>query len=129
MNNEGRILSFSLGFLFLSTGICALLNLDNILCSMAIGFFLVNFAPAKIKPVFSLIDKYTPPIYVLFFVLVGAKLNIWNVTPFLAIIAIIYVICRTIGKTIGAIFGAWITKAPVTVRKYLPFCLLSQAGA
>lgn len=128
MNNEGRILSFSLGFLFLSTGICALLNLDNILCSMAIGFFLVNFAPAKIKPVFSLIDKYTPPIYVLFFVLVGAKLNIWNVTPFLAIIAIIYVICRTIGKTIGAILGSWLTKAPTTVRKYLPFCLLSQAG-
>ena len=128
MNNEGRILSFSLGFLFLSTGICALLNLDNILCSMAIGFFLVNFAPAKIKPVFSLIDKYTPPIYVLFFVLVGAKLNIWNVTPFLAIIAIIYVICRTIGKTIGAILGSWLTKAPITVRKYLPFCLLSQAG-
>lgn len=128
MNNEGRSLSFSLGFLFLSTGICALINLDNILCSMAIGFFLVNFAPAKIRAVFEFIEKYTPPIYVLFFVLVGAKLNIWNVTSFLGIIAIVYVLCRTIGKTIGAKIGAKLTKAPITVYKYLPYCLLSQAG-
>jgi CBS domain-containing protein len=95
---------------------------------MAIGFFLVNFAPAKVRQVFEFIEKYTPPIYVLFFVLVGAKLNIWNVTSFLGIIAIVYVLCRTIGKTIGSKLGAKLTKAPITVYKYLPFCLLSQAG-
>lgn len=32
------------------------------------------------------------------------------------------------GKTIGARLGARITKAPEAVRKYLPWCLLSQAG-
>ena len=88
---------------------------------MAIGFFLVNFAPAKVRQVFEFIEKYTPPIYVLFFVLVGAKLNIWNVTSFLGIIAIIYVLCRTIGKTIGAkshvAAGAVVTKdVPPMVR-------------
>ena len=128
LNKEGRILTFALGCLFLSTGVCEVFNFDNILAAMSLGFVMVNFAPAKTRTVFPLVDKYTPPIYVLFFVLVGAKLNIWIITPFLGLIAILYVLGRTIGKSIGSIFGAWITKAPKTVQKYLPYCLLSQAG-
>lgn len=128
MKDEGRILSFSLGCLFLCTGTCILLGLDNILAAMSLGFFMVNFAPAKTRPVFDLTTKFTPPVYVLFFVLVGAKLDIWIITPYLGMIALLYVIGRTFGKTIGSKFGAWITHAPETVRKYLPYCLLSQAG-
>ncbi len=127
-NDDGRILSFSLGALFLCTGLCEFLKLDNILSAMSLGFFMVNFSHAKTKSVFSLVSKFTPPVYVLFFVLVGAKLNIWIITPFLGLLALIYVAGRTFGKTIGSMFGAWITKAPQTVQKYLPFCLLSQAG-
>ena len=128
INKEARILTFALGCLFLCTGVCEAFNFDNILAAMSLGFVMVNFAPAKTKAVFPLVDKYTPPIYVLFFVLVGAKLNIWIITPFLGLIAILYVIGRTAGKSIGATFGAWLTKAPKTVQKYLPYCLLSQAG-
>lgn len=128
MTDEGRILSFSLGSIFLCTGICTFLKLDTILAAMSIGFFMVNFAPAKTRPTFALVEKFTPPIYVLFFVLVGAKLNIWNVTPHLALIALIYIICRTLGKSIGSVIGAKLTKAPKTVEKYLQWCLLSQAG-
>ena len=128
MTNEGRVLSFTLGGLFLCTGLCELINLDNILAAMSIGFFMANFASAKTRPVFKLVEKFTPPIYVLFFVLVGAKLNVWVVTPLLGLIAITYVLGRTVGKTIGATLGAKLTKAPDTVRKYLPWCLLSQAG-
>ena len=128
MSDEGRILSFSLGALFLCTGICTLLALDNILAAMSLGFAMVNFAPAKTRETFSLVEKFTPPIYVMFFVLVGAKLNIWNVNAFVAVLAILYVLCRTSGKSIGARLGAALTKAPETVKNYLPFCLLSQAG-
>lgn len=127
-SDEGRSLTFALGALFLCTGFSQVLNLDNILAAMSVGFVLVNFAPGKVQSVFSLVSKYTPPVYVLFFVLVGAKLNIWIITPFLGILAIVYVLGRTVGKAIGSMFGAWITKAPKTVQKYLPFCLLSQAG-
>ena len=95
---------------------------------MSAGFFLVNFAPAKVRSIFNLVSTFTPPVYVLFFVLVGAKLNVWIITPFLGILAIVYVLGRTAGKAIGSAFGAWLTKAPKTVQKYLPFCLLSQAG-
>ncbi len=128
MTEEGRILSFALGSLFLCTGISMTLNLDNILCAMSLGFFMVNFAPKKTLPVFTLVEKFTPPVYVLFFVLVGAKLDIWIITPYLGALAIIYVLGRTFGKALGSMLGALVTKAPATVRKYLPFCLLSQAG-
>lgn len=128
MTDPGRILGFSLGALFLSTGIASLLDLDTILAAMALGFFMVNFAPAKTRATFSLVENFTPPIYVLFFVLVGAKLNIWNVTPLVGLLALLYVFLRTAGKSIGAVIGSKITKAPDAVRKYLPFCLLSQAG-
>lgn len=128
MTDQGRILGFSLGSLLLCTGITGLLQLDTILAAMSLGFFMVNFAPAKTRPTFSMVENFTPPIYVLFFVLVGAKLNIWNVTLFVSFLALLYVVLRTTGKSIGARFGAWLTRAPDTVRRYLPFCLLSQAG-
>ena len=128
MNNDGRVLGFSLGTLFLCTGVCNALGLDNILAAMFIGFFMTNFAAKKTNAMFRLVERFTPPIYVLFFVTVGAKLNIWIVTPFIAIIALLYVGGRTIGKTIGSRLGARLTGAPESVRKYLPYCLLSQAG-
>ena len=128
MNNDGRVLGFSLGTLFLCTGLCNSLGLDNILASMFIGFFMTNFAHPKTNAMFKLVEKFTPPIYVLFFVTVGAKLNIWIMTPFIAVIALLYVSGRTIGKTIGSRLGARLTGAPESVRKYLPYCLLSQAG-
>ncbi|MCR5284380.1 MAG: cation:proton antiporter [Treponema sp.] len=128
LDKDARVLTFSLGCLFLSTGICNVLGLDNILAAMSLGFVMVNFSTPKAKNIFSLVEKYTPPIYVLFFVLVGSKLNIWIITPFLGLIAVIYVLGRTFGKTIGSILGAALTKAPKSVQKYLPFCLLSQAG-
>ncbi|MCR5437384.1 MAG: cation:proton antiporter [Treponema sp.] len=128
LNQDARILTIALGCLFICNGVCSIFNFDNILASMSLGFVMINFAPSKTKSVFSLVNNYTPPIYVLFFVLVGAKLNIWIITPFLGVIALIYVFGRTLGKSIGSTLGAWITKAPKTVQKYLPYCLLSQAG-
>lgn len=128
INKESRLLSLTLGALFLCTGFSQIFNLDNILAAMSIGAFAANFSKTKATPLFNTIEKFTPPVYVLFFVLVGAKLNIWIITPFLGIIAIIYVLARTLGKSIGSILGAWLTKAPKTVQKYLPYCLLSQAG-
>ena len=120
MTDPGRILGFSLGALFLSTGIASLLDLDTILAAMALGFFMVNFAPAKTRATFSLVENFTPPIYVLFFVLVGAKLNIWNVTPLVGLLALLYVFLRTAGKSIGAVVGSKLTKTSESVRKYLP---------
>ncbi len=127
-NDNGRILAFALGIILLLTGVGLYLQLDTILSAMAMGFFIVNFAKFKTDNLFNVVDRFTPPIYVLFFVLVGAKINIWSISPFFAILAVVYVLARTFGKSIGSSFGAKITNAPDTVRKYMKWCLLSQAG-
>jgi Kef-type K+ transport system membrane component KefB/predicted transcriptional regulator len=125
---DDKILVFSLGIILLIIGLTQMLELDTILCAMAMGFFMVNFSPKKSKNLFTLVEKFTPPVYVLFFVLVGAKLNIGNINSLVAILAILFLVGRTGGKFLGAFLGSVISKAPKTVRKYLPFCLLSQAG-
>jgi Kef-type K+ transport system membrane component KefB len=127
-NDDGRTLAFSLGAIMLLTGICTYLKLDTILAAMAMGCFIVNFAPKKSVELFALVDRFTPPIYVMFFVLVGAKLNIWGVSAYFAVIAVVYVVARTLGKSFGSTLGARLTGAPKTVQKYMKWCLLSQAG-
>lgn len=128
LQDKDRILVFSLGLIILIIGLTQLLALDTILCAMAMGFFMANVSPKKSKTLFGLVEKFTPPVYVLFFVLVGAKLNIGNIDIMIALLALIFLIGRTGGKFLGATLGAVISGAPASVRKYLPYCLLSQAG-
>ena len=87
---EDKILVFSLGAILLIIGLTQLLELDMILCAMAMGFFMSNFSPKRSKVLFSLVEKFAPPIYVLFFVLVGAKLNIWAITGLVAVLALLF---------------------------------------
>ena len=44
------------------------------------------------------------------------------------LIALAYVIFRAAGKWVGAFSGASISRAEPTVKKYLGFCLIPQAG-
>ncbi|MCD6397197.1 MAG: cation:proton antiporter [Spirochaetaceae bacterium] len=127
-NDEDKILAFSLGSLLLLIGLAQVLKVDMILSAMSMGFFISNYAPKRSEETFSLVGKFTPPIYVLFFVLVGAKLNILNISVIVGILAIVFLVGRVLGKALGATLGAYLSKAPVGVRKYLPYCLLSQAG-
>lgn len=127
-NDDGRSLCFALGSIMAATGGAAFFNLDTILVAMACGCMIVNTSSFSTAQFFKNINKFTPPVYILFFVLVGANLNLRVITPLFAVIAVIYVLARTFGKSIGSSFGAKITGAPATVRKYMRWCLLSQAG-
>lgn len=74
-------------------------------------------------------NKWTAPLYVLFFVLSGAELEL-SVFGNLAIIAIgiAYILARSVGKITGATIGAQLTHCSPTIRKYLGITLLPQAG-
>ncbi|MDC7219070.1 MAG: cation:proton antiporter [Spirochaetales bacterium] len=126
--DDDKTLVFSLGIILLIIGLSEVLDLDTILCAMAMGFFMVNYSPKKSKNLFGLVEKFTPPIYVLFFVMVGAKMDVSQINGLVAILAALFLVGRTGGKFLGATMGAVVSKAPETVKKYLPFCLLSQAG-
>jgi len=125
---QARLLAFSLGTILIVLGLALAAHFDMLLAAMTLGVVVVNFIPRKSKEVFKLVGEFTPPVYVLFFVLVGAKLNISHLTLPIVLLGCIYLIGRSLGKAIGANFGARISRAPKSVQKYLPLCLFSQAG-
>jgi Kef-type K+ transport system membrane component KefB len=63
----------------------------------------------------------------LFFVLVGARLQV-SLLPQMGILGLAYLLLRAVGKFGGAWMGAWLGQAVPTVRNYVGFGLLSQAG-
>ncbi len=111
---------------FIGTGISNMLNLSALLLCMAFGATLVNISSSTIDVV-KQIDNFTPPIFVGFFVLSGAELNL-AILPQIGLIGILYIVSRVVGKILGAYLGAVISKSPATVKKYIGFTLIPQAG-
>jgi Kef-type K+ transport system membrane component KefB len=121
-------LAFIVGAVALVIGIGRVLHLDTILATMALGVVLTNTAPRRSKHAFSIMERFAPPIYVLFFVLVGAHLDVAGLEMWMWALALPYVIGRTGGKILGTNLGARLSKAPEVVRKYLGLCLFCQGG-
>ena len=74
-------------------------------------------------------DKWTAPLFILFFVLSGAELEFSVFTdPAVIGIGIAYIIARSFGKYFGAKWGAILAKSEPNIKKYLGITLLPQAG-
>jgi CBS domain-containing protein/Kef-type K+ transport system membrane component KefB len=126
--NREMILSLCIGSLLSIIGICHYLDLDLILAAMSSGVMVVNLAPRRSREAFDQLARFAPPIFILFFVLVGAHLQLKAMAAWMIVVAVAYVVGRTAGKFLGAYFGSKWGGLPATVRKYLGFCLFSQAG-
>ncbi len=75
------------------------------------------------------VDKWTMPIYILFFVISGAELELSVFADWaIVLIGVIYIIFRSIGKYYGAGMSASMTHCEDNVKKYLGITLLPQAG-
>lgn len=74
-------------------------------------------------------DKWTAPLFILFFVLSGAELD-FSVFRTASVIGVglIYIASRTLGKYFGASISAKISKCEPNIKKYLGITLLPQAG-
>ena len=127
--HEGA-LAFVIGAVALVVGLAMLLGVDTILASMALGAVLVNLAPRRSKRAFDMVQRFASPIYVLFFVIVGAHLDFSKegVPVWVWFLVAPYFLARAFGKAVGANLGARFTGAAKVVRKYLGLCLLCQGG-
>ena len=137
-----------IAFTLIGVGLCTWINtiningnhleLSSLLCCMMIGATYINIGE-DIKIVerdFSLVERWTPSLFLLFFVLSGAHLieaakeilssNINFI--FVVIILLVYLIARSSGKYFGAFLGCKITKRDNNITKYLGITLLPQAG-
>ena len=123
-----RVLIFSISSALLIIGFAITKELDVIIASMALGVTLTNLGSKRVLSSFDLVHRFAAPVYVLFFVIVGARLNISNMGPQVGLLVAVYVIGSVVGKTSGAWWGATRSKAAPTIRKYLGFCLYQQGA-
>ena len=120
--------AIAIGMILLVISVAAYFEMDIILATMMMGFVLTNASPRRSKDLFKLMRSFSVPIYVLFFVLVGARLSFNAMPAWLWLIIIVYVVGRSAGKFFGAYLGAKITNGPPVVRKYLGLGLFAQGG-
>jgi len=123
---SGNRIIIMCGLVFLTSGLADLLKVSELLACMTTGAVFCNVS-GESGEIAKLSDFITPPIFLLFFAVSGAELDL-SIIPTIGIIGIIYVVFRVIGKIGGAYIGAKIMKAPQEVCKYLGPTLIPQAG-
>ena len=106
-------------------------ELSSLLMCMMVGAIYTNLRDDSGKTL-DVMDRFTSPIYLMFFVISGASLDLtifFNKNGLIVIgIALVYIIFRVVGKWTGAFTGASISNCEPKVKKYLGFALIPQAG-
>lgn len=110
----------------LGVGLSELLDLSSLLTCMMIGAVFANMRIDSVH-ILTHVEKWTPPLFMLFFVISGADLKL-DILPQVGLAGVVYVVVRAIGKYSGAFLGAAVTKSEKPVRNYLGLTLLPQAG-
>ncbi|NMA85374.1 MAG: cation:proton antiporter [Epulopiscium sp.] len=124
--SQEELLTIVLAAIAASTGLANTLKLSPLLTCMMLGGTLVNLMKHSNR-IFTLMNEYTPPIYLLFFTLAGAGLDL-SILAKVGLLGIGYIFARAGGKIMGAAIGARAVKAEETVAKYLGLALLPQGG-
>lgn len=120
-------------FVFLGVGVSSITwwgtNFSSLLLCMMIGASFVNFRQNDGEQLLEQVDRWTPPLFMFFFILSGASLSFnKGGNAYLYIILAVYVLARVSGKFLGAFLGATITKSDPSIKKNLGWMLIPQAG-
>ncbi len=137
-SRDNRLIA-SIVAVFLSLGVCELFGylednyglpfgLSDLLVCMMAGAVFVNIR-SEARQMMEGVDRWTPVVLMLFFILSGAELNLGMFSSWGIVICIlIYIFARCFGKYFGTMLGATITKSDSNVKKYLGITLFPQAG-
>jgi len=128
MPQTEKRLGISIGILLLCIGLSITFNMDVILSTMAVGIVLINQAPKRSKKLFETVRSFSTPIYIVFFVLVGARLSLGSMPLWLWGLVAAYVLMRSLGKWLGAYWGGRFSKAEKPVQQYMGMALFAQGG-
>lgn len=124
--NNDEMLSLVLAAITIATGLALQLGMSSLLACIMLGTIIFNFKPNPVR-ISSVLQKFTPPIYLLFFTLAGASLDL-KILAEVGLLGIAYIFARAGGKMLGAWIGARIVEADKVVQKYLGLALLPQGG-
>ena len=114
-SGRDELQAIALAAIGVATGISLLLNMSPLLTCIVMGTVLVNIQQNSIR-VFDSVNSFAAPIYILFFTLAGASLDL-SILKTVGLMGIAYVLARGLGKIAGAWAGAAMVKAEPAVRK------------
>ena len=134
--SRSKRLSLSIAFVILAVALSMLtvrigaveIGFSALLTCMMLGTVFCNLCDFS-EELMDRCDRWTGPLFVLFFVISGAELDLSVLTDgTVVLIGILYILARSLGKYIGAFGGAKSTGCSKTIQKYLGITLLPQAG-
>ena len=135
-NSNTNRLNLTIAFVFLTTSLAMLdfhvgpihVSFSSLLVCMMLGTVFCNTCPLS-HDLMERSDKWTSPLFALFFVISGAELEL-SVFADIAIVGIgvVYIVFRCFGKYFGSLASAKATKCEPSICKYLGITLFPQAG-
>lgn len=135
-HSRSKRLAISVAFVLLTVALSMMkfeikgihIGFSSLLVCMMLGAVFCNICDFS-EELMDRVDRWTAPLFVLFFVLSGAELEL-SVFMDLAVVLIglVYIASRSIGKCTGAFLSAKAMKCDENIVKYLGITLLPQAG-
>ncbi len=134
-SNSNR-LSLTIAFVVLTVALSMIsfeiggvrISFSTLLVCMMLGTVFCNICPLS-HDLMERADKWTVPLFALFFVLSGAELELDVLKDGgVILVGVVYILMRSLGKYIGAYVSCSATKCDPLVKKYLGITLLPQAG-
>lgn len=135
-HSRSKRLSISIAFVFLTIALSMIefeiggirFGSSLLLLCMVCGTVFCNICDFS-EELMGRVDGWTAPLFVLFFVLSGAELDLKILSnPLVLLIGIIYILFRSLGKYLGAYLSCSMTKCSSTIKKNLGITLFPQAG-
>ena len=135
-HSRSKRLSVSVAFVFLTVAISNIafhigsvhVAFSPLLSCMMLGTIFCNVCDFSAE-LMDRLDRWTAPIFILFFVLSGAELELTVFTDgIILLIGLTYILFRCTGKYFGANLSASISGAEPNVKKFLGITLFPQAG-
>lgn len=123
--SEDNRLILTIALLLGIAGLCAALDISPLLACMLFGTTYINMT--EDKELYRQMERFTPPILSMFFVISGMNLDLGSLGT-LGMIGAAYFIIRIAGKYLGAYLGSLVAKSTLSVRNYLGLALIPQAG-
>jgi Kef-type K+ transport system membrane component KefB len=127
LDHEHAVYGFVVGVVIFTAGLANSLGMSLILSLMTMGVIVANVRGDNSLYVRRVVERVGPIIYMLFFALVGARLQI-SLLPAMGLLGLVYLVLRAGGKLGGAWLGSVLGGSEPQVRRYLGLGLLSQAG-
>ena len=134
--SNSKRLSLSITFVILTVALSMMefevggvkIGFSSLLVCMMLGTVFCNVCDFS-ADMMDKTDKWTSPLYILFFVLSGAELEL-DVFSNLSVIVVglVYIFARAFGKWMGASISSKCMKCSPSVQKWLGITLLPQAG-